>query len=36
MSIVNTFKTTNNKDRQVRQSELHRRCILILTASRRR
>ena len=36
MSITNTYKTTNNTDRQVRQSELHRRCILILTASRRR
>ena len=35
MSITNIYKS-NNTDRQVRQSEVHRRCILILTASRRR
>ncbi len=36
MSIVNTFTTNDKTKRQFRQAELHRKCILILKARRRK
>lgn len=34
MKIINTYNTTTEAERRKRQAELHRRCILLLQASR--
>ncbi len=36
MKITNTYNTTTEAERKERQAEIHRRCILLLQASRAR
>ena len=36
MKITNTFQSKNNNERVGKQSELHRRCILLIRAARER
>ncbi len=36
MKITNTFCSKNDNERIMKQSELHRRCILLIRAARER
>lgn len=36
MKITNTFQSKSKNERDYKQSELHRRCILLILAARER